>query len=157
MDVESIRAPGTVRAFGVGAMAIGAGLFVLAGYGGWPFALPGVAMVIYGARRFRIAAFADESGVVVRNQFRTYQLPWPSIVEMGFYERDVSTMQWSMRSRSCGLVCTSVGRRVWVEATEAASIVIYGNRVFEPSHDGPFQFERLRRCWTRVTPGAPSA
>jgi Bacterial PH domain len=157
MDVESIRASGTVRAFGVGAMAIGAGLFVLVGFGGWPFTLPGVAMVIYGARRFRIAAFADEWGVVVRNQFRTHRLPWASIAEMGFYERDVSTMQWSMRSRSCGLLCTTAGRHVWVEATEAASIVIYGNRVTPPSHDGPSQLDRLHRCWARAAHAAPSA
>jgi hypothetical protein len=130
---------------------------VLAGYGGWPFALPGLAVIVYGARRFRIAAFADESGVIVRNQFRTYRLPWASIVEMGFYERDVSTMQWSMRSRSCGHLCTTAGRNVWVEATETAGIVIYGHRVSESSHDGPLQFERLCRCWTRAAHAAPSA
>src|SRR6476620_11191091 len=102
MDVERIRASGMVRAAGLGTGAIGVALLALATLGAWPFVVPGVAAIVYGVRRFRIAAVADDAGVVVRNQFRTCRVPWPAIVEMGFYERDVSAMQWSMRSRSSG-------------------------------------------------------
>jgi hypothetical protein len=75
---------------------------------------------------------------------------------MGFFERDVSTMQWSMRSRSGGLICTRDGRRLWVEATEVSSIVLNGTRVSEPGRNGPTQLERLRHRWKRATEGAPS-
>jgi hypothetical protein len=151
MDVERIRASGMVRAAGLGTGAIGVALVALATVGAWPFVVPGVAAIVYGVRRFRIAAVADDAGVVVRNQFRTCRVPWPAIVEMGFYERDVSAMQWSMRSRSSGLICTSDGRRLWVEATEATSIVMQGTRVSEPGQHGPSQLERLRRRWSRAT------
>jgi hypothetical protein len=156
VDVERIRASGMVRVAGVGAGAIGVALMVLAGYGAWPFALPGAAAIVYGVRRWRIAAVADDVGVVVRNQFRTRRVPWTAIDEMGFFERDVSTMQWSMRSRSGGLICTRDGRRLWVEATEVSSIVLNGTRVSEPGRNGPTQLERLRHRWKRATEGAPS-
>lgn len=145
-----------VRVAGVGAGAIGVALMVLVVYGAWPFAVPGVAAIVYGVRRWRIAAVADDVGVVVRNQFRTRRLPWTAIDEMGFFERDVSTMQWSMRSRSGGLICTRDGRRLWVEATEVSSIVLSGTRVSEPGRHGPTQLERLRHRWKRATEGAPS-
>jgi hypothetical protein len=156
VDVERIRASGVVRAAGLGAGAVGLGLGVLVAYGAWPFVVPGVAAVAYGVRRYRIAALADDTGVVVRNQFRTYRVPWGSIIEMGFYERDVTAMQWSMSSRSSGLICTREGRRFWVEATEATSIVMHGTRVSELGLHGPSQLERLRRHWIRATEAAPS-
>jgi hypothetical protein len=156
MDVERIRASGMVRASGVAAGAVGVALGVLIAYGAWPFVVPGVAALAYGVRRYRIAAVADDAGVVVRNQFRTYRVPWASIVEMGFYERDVSAMQWSMSSRSSGLIYTREGRRFWIEATEATSIVMHGTRVSEPGFHGPSQLERLRRHWIRATEAAPS-
>jgi hypothetical protein len=156
MDVDRIRASGIVRAAGVGMAAVGVVLGVLVAYGAWPFAVPAVAALMYGARRYRIAAVADDAGVVVRNQFRTYRVSWASIVEMGFYERDVSTMQWSMNSRSSGFICTREGRRFWVEATEATSIVMQGTRVSELGVYGPSQLERLRRHWMRATDAASS-
>jgi hypothetical protein len=140
----------------VAAGAVGVALGVLIAYGAWPFVVPGVAALAYGVRRYRIAAVADDAGVVVRNQFRTYRVPWASIVEMGFYERDVSAMQWSMSSRSSGFIFTREGRRFWVEATEATSIVMHGTRVSEPGFHGPSQLERLRRHWIRATEAAPS-
>jgi hypothetical protein len=156
MDVERIRASGMVRAFGLGTVAVGVALVALVTYGAWPFVVPGVAALIYGVRRYRIAAVADDAGVVIRNQFRTYRVPWPAIVEMGFYERDMSAMQWSMFARSCGLICTTEGRRLWVEATEATGVVMHGTRITEPGHYGPSQLERLRRRWTKATEAAPS-
>jgi hypothetical protein len=156
MDVERIRASGTMRASGLGAVAIGVGFLALVAYGAWPFAVPGVAALIYGARRFRIAAVADDVGVLVRNQFRTHRVPWGAIAEMGFYERDMSAMQWSMHSRSSGLICTLDGHRLWVEATESTSIVMYGKQVSPPGQLGPTQLERLRRRWKRATDAAPS-
>ncbi len=156
MGVERIPASGVVRAAGLVAITAGAALIVLVGYGAWPFAVPGLASIVYGVRRCRIAAVADDTGIVVRNQFRTYRVPWAAIVEMGFYERDVSAKQWSMRSRSSGLICTTEGRRHWVEATEATSIVMHGTRVSEPGEHGPRQLERLRRRWKWATEATPS-
>jgi hypothetical protein len=151
MDVERIRASGQVRVAGLAAIAVGVVLVVLVLYGAWPFAVPGVAALVYGVRRFRIAAVADDTGVVVRNQFWTHRVPWAAIVDMGFYERDVSSMQWSMRSRSCGFVYARNGRRLWIEATEATAIVLHGTRISEPGQYGPFQLERLHRYWKRAT------
>jgi hypothetical protein len=155
MDVESIRASGLVRLAGLAAIVIGLALVVLIFYGAWPLALPGVALVLYGVRRVRIAAVADDAGVVVRNQFWTHRVLWAAIVEMGFYERDVSSMQWSMGSRSCGFIYSREGRRLWIEATEATAIVLQGTRISEPDQHGPSQLERLHRHWKRATEAAP--
>lgn len=155
MDVERIRASGQVRAAGVATIAIGVALIVLVFYGAWPFAVPGVAALVYGIRRFRIAAVADDAGVVVRNQFWTHRVPWATIADMGFYERDVTSMQWSMRSRSCGFIYSQEGRRLWIEATEATAVVLQGTRISELGQYGPSQLERLHRHWNRATEASP--
>jgi hypothetical protein len=154
VDVERIRASGQVRLAGLATVAAGVVLVTLALYGAWPFAFPGAAAVVYGVRRVRIAAVADDSCVVVRNQFWTHRVPWAAIVDMGFYERDVSSMQWSMGSRSCGFVYSREGHRLWIEATEARAIILHGTRISEPAQYGPSQLERLHRRWKRATEAA---
>ena len=141
-----VRSP-SVRAGGLMLFAVFAGTLA----GGFStvavlVCYPVLALVLlYGARGVLVMARCTESGIKVRNQWRTVKLPWAEIAGIEAVPRGADRRA----ARAAGVVVRRDGRRIPLEATylpqDAAVPVPSG-----PDRGGP-KVEAIRTRWAAAT------
>jgi hypothetical protein len=151
-----IEAPARVRLLGAAMMVMSLfGFFVLPATGdpsAWVIGpLWGAAVLYYGLHVVRLAVLADHKGLVVRNRFRSYRVPWTDMTQVEFVEEPLSGLARLsfLSDRWAGRLTLRTGPGPYLHASETFRAFPYGTLFTQPKERAREKTARVAAEWRR--------
>lgn len=149
-----VRAPGRIRAIGLGLCLLALFGFVVPPLSGGAGAVIGPAWGIvslwYGVRVFRMAVYADDQAMEVRNRFRTRWVRWSDVADIEYVNRSVPPLgHLTILDRKAGMVRLLSGTNIYLDLTESFRTWLHGRSLSQSLQDGQARTELVLEEWRR--------